>query len=484
MAHLKKPHVICIPLPAQGHINPIFKLAKLLHSSGFYITFVHTHFNYHRLLKSQDPATLAGCGVADFRFETISDGLPESCQRGILDLPDLVVSLPTHGLSSFRDLVKRLNAAACPEVPPVSCIISDGVMSFTLEVAQEFGIPEFLFFTPSACGMLGYFQFAELVERGYFPLKDESCLSNGFLDTKVDWVAAMEGARLKHLPTFCRSTNPADPMFNYNKLQISNLMKTRTLILNTFNDLEQQFLDAIRLKIPNIYTIGPLSKLQQQFSAKLGSSVDSSSSLWEEDDKFLEWLDKREPRSVVYVNYGSLVTMKPQQLSEFAWGLANSKYPFLWVIRPDLVEGGTEVISNDFLEEIKDRGLLLRWCPQEEVLRHGSVGGFLTHCGWNSTLESISEGVPMICWPFFAEQQMNCFYLCNKWGIGMEIGSDVKREQVEGVLRELMEGEKGEGMREKAMEWKRKVEKATKPGGSSYNNFEMLVTQLKSYATY
>lgn len=114
-------------------------------------------------------------------------------------------------------------------------------------------------------------------------------------------------------------------MFNYNKVQISNLMKTRTLILNTFDDLEKPVLDAIRLKIPNIYTIGPLSQLQQQFPAKLGS-VDSSS-LWEEDDKFLEWLDKREPRSVVYVNYGSLVTMNPQQLSEFAWGLANSKYP-------------------------------------------------------------------------------------------------------------------------------------------------------------
>lgn len=298
----------------------------------------------------------------------------------------------------------------------------------------------------------------------------------------------MEGVRLKDLPTFCRSTNPADAMFNYNVVQISNLMKTRTLILNTFDDLEQQVLDAIRLKIPNIYTIGPLSKLQQQLSthhhhsqaAKL-DGVDSS--LWKEDDKFLEWLDKREPRSVVYVNYGSLVTMNPQQLSEFAWGLANSKYPFLWIIRPDLVEGGSKVISNDFLEEIKDRGLLLRWCPQEEVLRHPSVGGFLTHCGWNSTLESISEGVPMICWPFFAEQQTNCFYLCNKWGIGMEIDSDVKRDQVEGLLRELMDGVKGKEMREKAMEWKRKVEKATQPGGSSYNNFEMLVTQLKSLAT-
>ncbi|KAA8536451.1 hypothetical protein F0562_028929 [Nyssa sinensis] len=179
----------------------------------------------------------------------------------------------------------------------------------------------------------------------------------------------------------------------------------------------------------------------------------------------LDWLDKREPGSVVYVNYGSLIVMTPQQLREFAWGLANSKYAFLWVIRPDLVNGGTEIISKDYVEEIEDRGLILDWCPQERVLQHPAVGGFLTHCGWNSTLESICEGVPMICWPFFAEQQTNCFYLCNKWGVGMEIDTDARREKVEGLVRELMEGEKGKEMREKAMEWRKRADSATKPGG-------------------
>ncbi|XP_043705551.1 7-deoxyloganetin glucosyltransferase-like [Telopea speciosissima] len=132
----------------------------------------------------------------------------------------------------------------------------------------------------------------------------------------------------------------------------------------------------------------------------------------------------------------------PQQLNEFAWGLADSRYHFLWVIRPNIVNGGSEIISGEFMEEIKDRGLLSGWCLQKQVIRHPSIGGFLTHCGWNSTLESIREGVPMISWPFFAEQQTNCLYACTKWGIGMEIDSDVKREEVEGLVRELMGGEK------------------------------------------
>ena len=163
-----RPHVVCVPLPAQGHINPMLKLAKLLHLSGFYITFVHTQFNFDRLVKSRGQDSLKG--LPDFRFETISDGLPEENQRGILDLPELCTTMPVDGLSSFRDLIARLVSSA-DDVPPVTCIVSDGVMGFTLKVAQEFNIPEFMLFTPSGCGMLGYLNFEELVKRGYFPLK-------------------------------------------------------------------------------------------------------------------------------------------------------------------------------------------------------------------------------------------------------------------------------------------------------------------------
>ena len=167
MESLNKPHAVCIPLPAQGHINPMLKLAKLLHFSGFYITFVQTEFNYNRLLKCGGLNSLKG--LNDFKFETVSDGLPSTKQRSILDLPDLCASMPIHCLESFRDLIIKLNAS--PNVPNVTCIVSDGVMSYTMKVAEEFGIPEMLFFTPSACGMLGYLQFEELVKRGYFPLK-------------------------------------------------------------------------------------------------------------------------------------------------------------------------------------------------------------------------------------------------------------------------------------------------------------------------
>ncbi|XP_027112841.1 7-deoxyloganetin glucosyltransferase-like [Coffea eugenioides] len=474
MESSRKPHVVCIPLPAQGHINPMLKLAKLLHYTGFHITFVHTEFNYNRLLKSKDSDPL-DIIHDDFQFRTVADGLPASNQRGILDLPDLCVAMPVHCKQSFKQLISELNSS--PDVPPVSCIVSDGVMSFTLEVAREFRIPEILFFTPSACGMLGYLQYEELRERGYFPLTDESCFSNGYLDTELDWIPAMKGIRLKDLPSFVQSTNPGDIMFNYNLKSLQNALRTSSLILNSFEDLEKEVLDAIRIKFPTLYTIGPLSMLEQQLR---GGNLDSlDSSLWKQDMGCIDWLDKKKPGSVVYVNYGSLVILTPGQLREFGWGLANSKHPFLWVIRPNLVNGGTQVISHDFLDEIKDRGLLLDWCPQEKILGHPSIGGFLTHCGWNSTLESICEGVPMVCWPFFGEQPTNCLYICTKWEIGMEIDNNVKRDEVEGLVRELMEGSKGKEMKEKIMEWKDKADRATKPGGTSYNNFKLLVNHLR-----
>ena len=306
---------------------------------------------------------------------------------------------------------------------------------------------------------------------------DESCLSNGYLDTSIDWIPGLNGVRLKDLPTFIRTTDPNDTMFNYNLLSVNNALKAKSIILNTFEDLEKEVLDSIKTKFPPVYTIGPLWMLQQQLSEAKLDSIDLN--LWKEDTRCLDWLDKRERGSVVYVNYGSLVTLTPSQLSEFAWGLANSKCPFLWVIRSNLVVSEAEIISKDFMEEISGRGLLSGWCPQEKVLQHPAIGCFLTHCGWNSILESICEGVPMICWPFFAEQQTNCFFSCGKWGLGVEIDSNVRREKVEGLVRELMGGEKGKEMKETAMQWKKRAEKATRSGGSSYVNFDNLVKQLK-----
>ena len=286
----------------------------------------------------------------------------------------------------------------------------------------------------------------------------------------------MKTIRLRDFPAFFKTTDPNDIMLNFLIAEAERANKASAIILNTFDALEKDVLDALRATLPPVYTIGPLQHLVHQISddkLKLFGSC-----LWKEQPECLQWLDSKEPNSVVYVNFGSVIVMTPQQLRELAWGLANSNKPSLWIIRPDLVPEDSAPLPPEFVAETRDRGLLASWCPQEQVLKHPAVGGFVTHSGWNSTSEGICGGVPLICMPFRAEQPTNCRYSCSEWGIGMEVDGDVKREDVEKLVRELMDEEKGKKMKKKAMEWKKLAEEAIIPGGSSYNNFNKLLSNV------
>jgi len=286
-------------------------------------------------------------------------------------------------------------------------------------------------------------------------------------------VPGIKEIRLKDIPSFIRTTNPNDIMLDFLPGECQRAQKASAIIFNTFDNLEHDVLEAFSSILPPVYSIGPLHLLIKDVTNKELDSIGSN--LWKEEPECLEWLNSKEPKSVVYVNFGSITVMTSEQMIEFAWGLANSKMPFLWVIRPDLVAGENAVLPLEFLEETKNRGLLSSWCPQEEVLSHSSIGGFLTHNGWNSTLESVSGGVPMICWPFFAEQQTNCRFCCNEWGIGLEI-EDATRDKIEILVKELMEGEKGKEMKEKALQWKKLAHNAASgPHGSSFMNLENLI---------
>ncbi|XP_044475056.1 7-deoxyloganetin glucosyltransferase-like [Mangifera indica] len=473
LAAVEKPHAVCIPYPAQGHINPMLKLAKILHHKGFHITFVNTEFNHQRLLKSRGADSLTG--LPSFRFETIPDGLPATDVDATQDIPSLCDSTSKTCLPHFKNLLDRLNDPSS-DVPPVSCIVSDGVMSFTLDAAEELGIPEVLVLTTSACGFMAYVHYGQLIEKGYTPLKDESLLTNGYLETVIDWIPGMKDIRLRDIPTFIRTTDLNSFMINFIPSVTERAKRASAIVLNTFQDLEQDVLSAFASILPPVYSIGPLHLQVNQIPDNDTKQIGSN--LWKEETECLEWLDLKEPNSVVYVNFGSITVMTVDQLIEFSWGLANSKQTFLWVIRPDLVAGDTAILPPEFLTETKERSILANWCPQEQVLSHPSIGGFLTHSGWNSTLESISSGVPMVCWPFFAEQQTNCRYSCKEWGVGMEIDNDVKRDEVEALVREVMEGEKGKEMRKKAIEWGTMAKNATTPTGSSYKNLDEVVNKV------
>ncbi|XP_027338929.1 7-deoxyloganetin glucosyltransferase-like [Abrus precatorius] len=469
----KKPHAVCMPYPAQGHITPMLKLAKLLNFSGFHITFVNTEFNHKRLLKSRGPDSLKG--FPSFRFETIPDGLPESDVDATQDTPTLCDSLRKTCLTPFKSLLSELNNAT--DVPPVTCIVSDGAMSFTLEAAKDLGIAEVLFWTVSACGLMCYLHYSKLVKMGLTPFKDSSYITNGYLETAIDWVPGIKEILLRDFPSFMRTTDPDDIMLQVLQEECGRAKHASAIILNTFEALERDVLDAFSSILPPVYPIGPLNLLLNHVTDEDLNTIGSN--LWKEDRGCLEWLNTNKPNSVVYVNFGSITVMTSEQLVEFAWGLANSGKTFLWIIRPDLVVSENALLPHEFVSETKNRGLMSGWCPQEEVLAHPAIGGFLTHSGWNSTIESLCNGVPMICWPFFAEQPTNCRFCCKEWGVGLQIDGDVKRDRVESLVRELMEGQKGKELTKKALEWKKlAADAAINKTGSSFLNYDNMVRQV------
>jgi UDP:flavonoid glycosyltransferase YjiC (YdhE family) len=194
----------------------------------------------------------------------------------------------------------------------------------------------------------------------------------------------------------------------------------------------------------------------------------------------MTWLDAQPFKSVIYVSFGSITTMTKDVLMEFWHGLVNSKKRFLWVIRPDLVDGNDAdgQTPAELVEGTKERGYTVGWAPQEEVLAHAAIGGFLTHSGWNSTMESIAAGIPMICWPYFADQQVNSRFVSQVWKLGMDMKDVSDRVVVEKMVNDLMV-EKREEFLKSSVEMSRLARESVSEGGPSYSNLDRLIEDIR-----
>ena len=247
------------------------------------------------------------------------------------------------------------------------------------------------------------------------------------------------------------------------------------LIWNSFEDLESSALAKLRqeFSIP-IYPIGPFHKHFLEGS--------TSSSLLTPDTSCISWLDTQEHNSVVYVSFGSIASISEAEFLEIAWGLANSNQPFLWVVRPGLIRGleWLEPLPSGFLESMGGRGYIVKWAPQEQVLNHVAVGAFWTHNGWNSTLESICEGVPMICTPYFGDQKVNAKYVSDVWRVGVQLENKLDRGEIEKTIRKLMVGGEGKEIRENVLNLKEKANLCLKEGGSSDCSLDGLISDILS----
>ncbi|KAF7105271.1 hypothetical protein CFC21_106100 [Triticum aestivum] len=476
-------HVVMVPFPAQGHVAPLMQLARLLHARGARITFVHTHFNYRRLLRAKGEAAVRPppAAAARFRVEVIDDGTSLSVPQH--DVAALADAVGRNCPGPFRGLLRKLADEERAGAPPVTCVVADTAMAFAATAAREAGVADALFFTASACGLLGYSQFEELLKRGLLPLEDGSCLTNGYLDTPLDWVPGMQQhMRLRDMPTFCRITDANDTMVSEIMGQMKSAAGSKAIILNTFYELESDVVDALATIFPPpVYTVGPLAQVIASSSAAANDGLDAMDiSIWQEDARCLAWLDGKPDKSVVYVNFGSVAVMTAEQTREFALGLATCGFPFLWVKRPDIVDGDdVAALPEVFRDELeRGGGLVVPWCPQPAVLKHAAAGLFVTHCGWNSLLESVVAGLPVLAWPVFAEQTTNCRQVLECWRNGLDLPEEVESGAVSRLVREMMAGELGKEKRAKAAEWRAAAEAAAMEGGSSLRSVDRLVNDV------
>lgn len=202
-------------------------------------------------------------------------------------------------------------------------------------------------------------------------------------------------------------------------------------------------------------------------------------SLWEPlSDDYIKWLETKPPKSVVYVSFGSMVSLTLEQMEEIAWGLKESGLHFLWVVK----ESEQDKLPDGFVDSTKENGLIVTWCNQLEMLENQAIGCFVTHCGWNSTLEGLSLGVPMVGVPKWTDQLTDAKFVEEIWGVGLRAKEDdkgvVRKEELVMCLKEVMEGERSQQIKKNASKWRELAKKAVSEGGSSDKNINEFVQHL------
>ncbi|KAI3706688.1 hypothetical protein L6452_24605 [Arctium lappa] len=469
-----KLHFLLIPYPAPGHTIPMMNMAKLLaQQPDVTVTVVTTPLNAvrygHALNKPGLPA-----GFLQLPFPATEVGLPEGCESlDALPNPDLALNF-----AAAVDML-QFKLERCFETlsPPPICIVSDKYLPWTADTADKYRLPRVIFDGMSC--------FKQLCDHNLYASK----VFDGLPESETFVVPGLPD-RIE----LTRSQLPAE--FNISsratreRLERVKEAELRSfgIVINSFEELEQEYVDEYKkLKGGKVWCIGPLSLCTDNDNAQRGKIVSIS------EQRCMEWLDLRQHGSVVYACLGSVSRVNPMQLIELGLGLEASDHPFIWVIRAKEVEQW--VLESGFEERVKDRGLLIRgWAPQVSILSHPSIGGFLTHCGWNSILEGVCVGVPMITWPQFAEQFLNEKLVVQVLGTGVGVGAQfvvhwgkeetfgvkVKSEDVKKAIAKVMDsGIDGIERRKIAQELGKIANRAIEEGGSSHMNLKLLIGQVR-----
>ncbi|KAJ1692692.1 hypothetical protein LUZ63_009390 [Rhynchospora breviuscula] len=432
-----KEAVVLYTTPGAGHLAPMVSLAKLFQKHGFSATVVTFNHPLRPGKADQDVSSLSSANptISFHVLPQITTG--EDCAN--LEPTLLMRSVLKAQNINFQNYITDLSKTSS-----VRAIMFDIFCTPALDVARQLSIPTYFFTQFGASAMAFFLNLLEFDTTSALSLKDYG--NNPINFPGLPPVLASD------CPSFLldRKTDPYKSFIP----NILSLVKSDGILMNTFQLLEPKAISALReglcvpsFNMPPVYSIGPLLN-------KTGEKETV------ERHECLEWLDSQPKGTVVFLCFGSMGGFPLDQIKQIAIGLANSGQRFLWVVKVNVNMDPKKILNTSipefeldqilpegFLDRTKNRGMVVKtWAPQIQVLHHESVGGFVTHCGWNSILEAVTAGKPMVCWPLYAEQRLNKAVLVDhetRLGVTME-GYDrgmVVAEEVETKIRWLMEDE-------------------------------------------
>ncbi|CAL5092673.1 unnamed protein product [Urochloa decumbens] len=459
-----KKTVVLYPGFGVGHLTPMLELAKsILRHGGAAALDV-------AVALAEPPATYAaGFHAAVARAQAANPSvsfhvLPAPAAGELREEEEPLVTI----LRFLRDTSAPLRDFLRSRRPPAAAVVLDMFCADALGVAAELALPAYFLFPSGAAGLAVFLA---------LPAARAAVGAGGFGSLGADAVLTFHGAPPLRVSELSQGL-AEDGESCRAMLRVAARIPegARGILVNSFEKLEPRAMEALRdgrclpdRPTPPVYCVGPL--------VSPGGAAAAA-----DRHECLRWMDAQPDRSVVFLCFGSLGSFPKHQLDEIAAGLESSGQRFLWVVRSPRPPGAGEksdesldaLLPAGFLEKTKDRGLVVNsWAPQVDVLRHRAAAAFVTHCGWNSTLEGVAAGVPLLCWPLYAEQKMNKVRIVEdmRLGVGMEMDEEgfVTAEEVEKKVRWVMEGDDGEvrELRERVAKAKELAAEAVEEGGPS-----------------
>ncbi|KAL1564508.1 limonoid glucosyltransferase [Salvia divinorum] len=449
----KSSHIFMVSFPGQGHINPLLRLARRLAHSGLFISFCAPE-SAGAIIRKTNTITddvPTNCGRGTIRFEFFDDGTGDP-----YNLEAFMARLELVGREKLPQMIRKQEELG----RPVSCVVNNPFIPWVCDVSDSLGIPCAMLWVQScACFAAYYHYYHNLVP---FPTEEA-------VDIRVE-IPCLPVLEHDEFPSFLHPNSPYRVLSKAILGQFGNLSKTFCVLMDTFQELELETIEYMSKICRPIMTVGPLFK-------ELGCASALRAD-FHVAERCTEWLDSKPGCSVVYVSFGSVVDLKQEQVDEIAHGLLESGVSFLWVLRPP------HSLPEGFVDEVGERGRVVRWSPQEEVLAHPATACFLTHCGWNSTVEAMASGVPVVAFPQWGDQVTNAKFMVDVYKVGVRLcrgdaeGRIVTRDEVVRGLKAAISGPQAAEFREIAVKWKKSAEAAVAEGGSSSKNIQDFVDQV------